>query len=88
MTVVRKLSMTLPTKRACMDERKVRSGTYASASDVVREALRLWRQQVVARERRLAALDATIARGLDDAEAGRVRPIEDVRASLLRMCRR
>jgi antitoxin ParD1/3/4 len=52
----------------------VKSGRYTSRSDVLREGVRL----VEERETRLNTLDAAIARGLADAEAGRVRPIEDV----------
>ena len=52
----------------------VESGRYNSKSEVLREGVRL----VEERETRLAALDAALARGLADVEAGRVRPAEDV----------
>jgi antitoxin ParD1/3/4 len=44
------------------------SGRYNNKSEVVRDALRLMEE----RERRMAALDAAITRGLADANAGRV----------------
>lgn len=47
---------------------KVASGRYASASEVVREALRLHEE----REKKLAALRADIEAGLRDIEQGRV----------------
>jgi antitoxin ParD1/3/4 len=49
----------------------VASGRYNSKSEVLREGVRLIQE----REARLLALDAAIARGLADAEAGRVKPI-------------
>jgi antitoxin ParD1/3/4 len=52
----------------------VRTGRYNSKSEVLREGIRL----VQEREARLAALDASIKRGIADAESGRVRPIGDV----------
>ncbi len=52
----------------------VESGRYNSKSEVLREGVRL----VQEREARLAALDASIARGLDDAAAGRTRSTDVV----------
>jgi len=52
----------------------VETGRYNSKSEVLREGVRLIQE----RERRLAALDAAIARGLADAEAGRTKPAEEV----------
>jgi antitoxin ParD1/3/4 len=52
----------------------VASGRYHSKSEVLREGVRLIQE----REARLAALDASIARGLADAVAGRVKPSSQV----------
>jgi antitoxin ParD1/3/4 len=52
----------------------VKSGRYNSKSEVLREGVRLIQE----RETRLAALDASIARGLADAEAGRIKPADEV----------
>ena len=52
----------------------VESGRYNYKSEVLREGVRL----VQEREARLAALDASIARGLADAEAGRLKPAAEV----------
>jgi antitoxin ParD1/3/4 len=47
----------------------VATGRYHSKSEVLREGVRLIQE----REARLASLDTSIARGLADVEAGRVR---------------
>jgi antitoxin ParD1/3/4 len=52
----------------------VATGRYNSKSEVLREGVRL----VQEREARLAALDAAIARGVADADAGRVKPAGEV----------
>lgn len=56
-------------------QRQLSSGRYNNKSEVVRDALRLMEE----RERHLAALDAVIARGVADADAGR---LEDAAAVL------
>ncbi|MFZ4604952.1 MAG: type II toxin-antitoxin system ParD family antitoxin [Caulobacter sp.] len=58
--------------------RLVKSGRYNSRSEILREGVRL----VQERESRLAALDASILRGIADADAGRVHDLEDVAARL------
>jgi antitoxin ParD1/3/4 len=74
-----KLSITLPADMAQVVRDKVRSGAYASNSEVIRDALRSW----IERERRLQSLDAGIMRGLADAEAGHALSVDEVRAQLL-----
>lgn len=54
--------------------RLVASGRYHSKSEVLREGVRLIQE----REARLTALDASIARGLADVDAGRVKPSTNV----------
>lgn len=53
-------------------EQKVESGLYGSASEVVREGLRLLQQRDEVREAKLNALRAEIQKGIDDLEAGRI----------------
>jgi antitoxin ParD1/3/4 len=83
-----KVSITLPPEMLRLIQRKVRSGAYASTSEVVREAMRDWQHREEERERRFAALDAAITRGLADADAGRTRSIEAARTILRRPPRR
>ena len=52
---------------------KVQSGLYNSASEVVREGLRLLQQRDEMRELKLEALRKEIQKGIDDLEAGRFR---------------
>jgi antitoxin ParD1/3/4 len=52
----------------------VATGRYRSKSEVLREGVRLIQE----RETRLAALDASITRGVADADAGRVKSTSEV----------
>lgn len=78
MQTAEKLSITLPAEMVRLIREKVSGGIYGSNSEVIREALRGWME----RERRLAALDRAIARGVADADAGRTQDINTVRAGL------
>jgi len=60
-------------------DRLVASGRYNSKSEVLREGVRL----VEEREKRLEALDAALARGIADVEAGRVKPLREVADRLI-----
>ena len=51
----------------------VTKGRYNSKSEVLREGVRL----VQEREAKLAALDAALAKGIADADAGRVIPLDE-----------
>lgn len=64
------ISADLGTQLEGFVKRLVEAGRYGSMSEVLREGVRLLQD----RESRLAALDAAIARGLADADAGRVKP--------------
>lgn len=77
-TNAEKLSITLPAEMVRVIREKVDRGAYASNSEVIREALRGWME----RESRLAALDASIARGIADAQAGRIQDMDAVRQEL------
>jgi antitoxin ParD1/3/4 len=68
---------------------KVQSGLYNSASEVVREGIRLLQQRDELREMKLEALRTEIQKGIDDLEAGRFRDgreaMAEKRELLLRM---
>jgi antitoxin ParD1/3/4 len=80
MQTAEKLSITLPPEMVRIIRAKVGTGVYSSNSEVIREALRGWMD----REQRLATLDAAIARGIADADAGRTQEIRTVREELRR----
>jgi len=56
----------------------VKNGRYNSRSEVLQEGVRL----VEEREKKVAALDTLIRRGIADADSGKVKPMQDVVARL------
>jgi antitoxin ParD1/3/4 len=57
---------------------KVSSGLYHSASEVIREALRLLKEQDELRKFRLEQLRKEVAIGIDQGNRGQVKPAEEV----------
>jgi antitoxin ParD1/3/4 len=64
--------------------RKVKTGRYTSASEVVREALRLLDERDRVRQTQLAAIEQKIDRGLRQLERGEGTPGDQARAQLRR----
>jgi len=64
------MNVSLPTGLVDFVERQVASGGYASASEVVREALRLLQHDKALEAEKLAILKREIALGIEAAEAG------------------
>jgi antitoxin ParD1/3/4 len=63
-------------------EEKVKSGMYNSASEVVRQALRLLRRQEEVERIHLEKLRAEIQLGIDDADAGRTITLEELKRDI------
>jgi len=61
---------------------KVASGEYASASEVVRDGLRLMKEKDLLREARLEAIKVEIQKGIDQAERGELYPGSEVMAEI------
>ena len=61
---------------------RIETGKYASVSDYVRDLIRKDQATTTDQERWLAALDASVARGIADVEAGRTKPAEEVLSRL------
>lgn len=69
------MNVSLTQELEAMVAEKVRSGLYASASEVIREALRLLQEREETRRVRLDELRKEIAIGLAQAERGDVAPV-------------
>lgn len=61
-----KLSISLPVDMARMVRRHVESGSYASNSEVIREALRLWQQREQERDQRLHTIRGALNQAATD----------------------
>jgi antitoxin ParD1/3/4 len=66
---VEKLSIALTPEMAAAVRHAVASGEYASASEVIREALRLWKAHQAAREREVEELRRIWREGLESGPA-------------------
>lgn len=76
------LNVSLPKELEARVREHVASGLYGSASEVIREALRLFETYQSVQKSRLAALKADIDQGFEDLQAGRVSPLNmaDIKA--------
>lgn len=70
------MNVSLTPELETMVAEKVKSGLYNSASEVVREGLRLVREQDQLREIKLEELRREIQIGIDQADAGQVAPLD------------
>lgn len=70
------LNVSLPPELENRVRQHVESGLYSSASEVIREALRLFEAYQGFQAANLAALRADISLGLADINAGRVKEIK------------
>lgn len=70
------LNVSLPPELESRVRRHVESGLYGSASEVIREALRLFEAYQSIRSANLATLKAEIGQGLADIGAGRVKEVD------------
>lgn len=70
------LNVSLPKEMEERVREYVASGMYGSASEVIREALRLFEAYRAVQASSLAALKAEVAVGVQDVRAGRARPMD------------
>jgi antitoxin ParD1/3/4 len=78
------MNISLTSELEAWVQAKVESGMYTSASEVIREALRLQAQFDEARTKQLGKLNAAIDAGLKDIEASRVISEDDSRERIQR----
>jgi antitoxin ParD1/3/4 len=79
MAELERLTITLPAEMAAVVKSAVETGDYASASEVVRDALRDWKTKRALQVEELAALKVDIDAGLADVAAGRVKAFDKAR---------
>lgn len=72
------MNVSLTTQLEKLVQQKVSSGLYNSASEVVREALRLLEERDMLKELKLQALKKDIASGLEQADNGELIDSEKV----------
>jgi len=72
------MNVSLTPELAKLVEDKVASGMYTSASEVVREALRLLADSDKLRESRVTELRQQVAKGVASAKAGRLKSGDEV----------
>ena len=70
------LNVSLPPELEARVRQKVESGLYGSASEVIREALRLFESYENVRAATFTTLHADISQGMADIAAGKVREID------------
>jgi antitoxin ParD1/3/4 len=70
------LNVSLPAELENRVREHVASGLYGSASEVIREALRLFEAYQTVQTSSLVALKADIAKGMADVHAGRVGAVD------------
>ncbi|MCO4087968.1 MAG: type II toxin-antitoxin system ParD family antitoxin [Limnohabitans sp.] len=70
------LNVSLPMELEARVRQHVASGMYGSASEVIREALRLFEAYQSVQQSSLVALKSDIERGMEDVKAGRSKPMD------------
>lgn len=70
------MNVSLPPELEARVRQRVESGMYGSASEVIREALRLFEAYEQVKAAKLGSLRQDIAKGLSDAKNGRAREVD------------
>jgi antitoxin ParD1/3/4 len=70
------MNVSLPPELEARVRQRVESGMYGSASEVIREALRLFEAYEQVKTSKLDSLRQDIAKGLDDVRHGRTKEVD------------
>lgn len=70
------MNVSLPPELEARVRQRVESGMYGSASEVIREALRLFEAYEQVKTAKLDSLRQDIAKGLNDAKNGRAKEVD------------
>jgi antitoxin ParD1/3/4 len=70
------MNVSLPPELEARIRQRVESGMYGSASEVIREALRLFEAYEQVKTAKLDSLRQDIAKGLNDVENGRAKEVD------------
>jgi antitoxin ParD1/3/4 len=70
------MNVSLPPELEARVRQRVESGMYGSASEVIREALRLFEAYEQVKTAKLDSLRQDIAKGLNDVKGGRVKEVD------------
>ena len=70
------MNVSLPPELEARVRQRVESGMYGSASEVIREALRLFEAYEQIKTAKLDSLRQDIAKGLSDAKKGRAKEVD------------
>ncbi|MDP2827271.1 MAG: type II toxin-antitoxin system ParD family antitoxin [Sulfuricellaceae bacterium] len=70
------MNVSLPPELEARVRQRVESGMYGSASEVIREALRLFEAYEQVKTTKLDSLRQDIAKGLDDVRHGRAKEVD------------
>lgn len=76
MSAAEKISITLTPEMNRIIKQRVEAGDFASSSELIREALRVWQKREDEHNERLAAIRARIQKSIDDPRPSI--PAEDV----------
>ena len=66
MSAAEKISITLTPAMNRMIQKRVKSGQFASSSELIRESLRVWQKQEDEHQERIASIRARIKASIDD----------------------